>query len=126
MSRAAIACSRDGGLNWTREGLIASARQAFPGIRVTSEDRLTLEVPLPSGDGTSRFLDLSKGEVRYLSTDASYEQQLRFGAWVASLIPEGATGQAVLLNHNATVAAYLKPGMTPEDVEAAWHEQPPE
>lgn len=125
MTDGAFAYSPDGLLTWTKESLVSSAQSAFPGARVLKEEPLTLLVHDDIDDYDFQIDDLS-GEVQMLGTDGYRSQQLRFGAWVASLVPEDAIGRVVLLNHDATVAAYLKPGMTPEDVDAAWHEEPPE
>lgn len=122
MTDGAMVYSPDGILTTTRYALVASAQSQWPKVEVIDlDDELTLRV----SDETGRFqiFDLGDG---MLSTDGDHAQQLRFAAWARTLAPETSTGRVVLLNKDASVAAYLEPGMTPAQIEAAWTAEPPE
>ena len=122
MTDGALVYSPDGALVTTRDALVTATRRRWTTVQVTAlDDDQTLGVT----DDTGRFqiFDLGDG---VLSTDGTHTQQLDFAAWATTLVSETTTGRVVLLNKDASVAAYLLPGMTPDDIESAWNAEPPE
>ena len=122
MTDGAIVYSPDGVLPTSRDALVAAARRQWPNVEVVDlDDELTLRIT--DGSGRFQIFELSDG---MLSTDGNHNQQLEFAAWASTLAPETTDGRVVLLNKDASVAAYLRPGMTPDDIDAAWNAEPPE
>ncbi|MFJ9392461.1 hypothetical protein ACIRON_26810 [Nocardioides sp. NPDC101246] len=122
MTDGAIVYSPDGVLRTSRDTLVAAARHQWPNVEVIDLDgELTLHIT--SGSERFQIFDLGDG---MLSTDGNHNQQLEFAAWASMLATETTAGRVVLLNKDASVAAYLRPGMTPEDIDAAWNAEPPE
>ncbi|MGY0388910.1 hypothetical protein ACWZJV_18240 [Nocardioides sp. WG-D5] len=122
MTDGAIVYSPDGVLTPSRDTLLAAARRQWPNVEVIDlDDELTLRIT--TGSERFQIFDLGDG---MLSTDGNHSQQLEFAAWASALVPETTEGRVVLLNKDASVAAYLRPGMTPDDIDAAWNAEPPE
>ena len=122
MTDGAIVYSPDGVLTTSRETLLAAAHRQWPNVEIIDlDDELTLRIT--NGSGRFQILDLGDG---MLSTDGNHNQQLEFASWASTLAPETTEGRVVLLNKDASVAAYLRPGMTPDDIDAAWNAEPPE
>ena len=122
MTDGAIVYSPDGVLPTSRDTLVAAARRQWPNVEVIDlDDELTLRIT--DGGGRFQIFDLGDG---MLSTDGNHNQQLEFAAWARTLAPEATAGRVVLLNKDASVAAYLRSGMTPKDIDAAWNAEPPE
>ncbi|MER7556883.1 hypothetical protein ABTZ46_08075 [Nocardioides sp. NPDC126508] len=121
MTDGAIVYSPDGVLPTTRDALLAAARRQWPNVEIIDlDDELTLRIT----DGSGRFQIFHLGE-SMLSTDGNHDQQLEFAAWASTLAPETTDGRVVLLNKDASLAAYLRPGMTPDEIDAAWNAEPP-
>ncbi|MEU6136080.1 hypothetical protein [Nocardioides sp. NPDC047086] len=122
MTDGAIVYSPDGVLPSSREALLEAARRQWPSVEIIDlDDELTLRIANDSG--RFQIFDLGEG---MLSTDGNHSQQLEFAAWASTLAPATTEGRVVLLNKDASVAAYLRPGMTPDDIDAAWNSEPPE
>ena len=122
MTDGAIVYSPDGVLPTSRDALLTAARGQWPNVEIIDlDDELTLRIT--NGSGRFQIFELGDG---MLSTDGNHNQQLEFAAWASTLAPETTDGRVVLLNKDASVAAYLRPGMTPDDIDAAWNAEPPE
>lgn len=122
MTDGAIVYSPDGVLPTSRDTLLAAVRRQWPNVEIIDlDDELTLRIT--NGSGRFQIFDLGDG---MLSTDGNHNQQLEFAAWVSTLAPETTEGRVVLLNKDASVAVNLRPGMTPDDIDAAWNAEPPE
>jgi hypothetical protein len=122
MTDSAIVYSPEGMLPTSRDTLLAAARRQWPNVEIIDlDDELTLRIT--NGSGRFQIFDLGDG---MLSTDGNHNQQLEFAAWASTLAPETTDGRVVLLNKDASVAAYLRPGMTADDIDAAWNAEPPE
>lgn len=122
MTDDAIVYSPDGVLPATSDTLLAAARRQWSSVEIIDlDDELTLRIT--DGSGRFQIFDLGDG---MLSTDGNHSQKLEFAAWASTLVPEATDGRVVLLNKDASVAAYLRRGMTPDDIDAAWNAEPPE
>ncbi len=122
MTDSAIVYSPEDVLPTSRDTLLAAARRQWPNVEIIDlDDELTLRIT--NGSGRFQIFDLGDG---MLSTDGNHNQQLEFAAWASTLAPETTDGRVVLLNKDASVAADLRPGMTADDIDAAWNAEPPE
>lgn len=122
MTDGAIVYSPDGVLPTSRDTLVEAARRQWPNVEIIDlDDELALRIT--NGSESFQIFDLGDG---MMSSDGNHSQQLEFAAWAGTLAREATEGSVVLLNTDASVAAYLHPGMTPDDIDAAWNAEPPE
>ena len=127
MANSAIVWSPDGVIDDLDEaGFIEAIKRQWPSAKIIPARpdlglALTAQVSDEDPRGWQIFY-LGEGQ---LSAEGSQEDHLRFGAWAARLLAADDPRRLVLLDSGCSVAAYLRPGMTPEQILAAWNEDPP-
>ena len=125
MSNGAMIYSPDGTLNLSADAFVESVLARWPDAEIVRKDWSTVtDVTARIPDPEWQIFHGARGD--QLRTDGSYEDQLEFAAWAANLLPDDGETHLLLLNKDATVAALLRPGMTPAEIEAAWTMEPPE
>lgn len=127
MSSSAIVWSPDGVLDDLDEGaFIEAIKGQWPSARIIAAKPhigLCLTAQVEDGDPPGwQIFYLGDGQ---LSSDGNFDEQLRFAAWAARLLPEGDNRRLLLFDGGVSVAAYLKPGMTPDEIKDAWNQEPP-
>ena len=125
MSNGAIIYSPDSTLKLSADAFVEAVLLRWSDAEIVRDDDDDLtDVTARIPDHRWQIFHGARGD--QLRTDGSYEDQLEFAAWAANLVPDDGQTHLLLLNKDATVAAPLRPGMTPAEVEAAWTMEPPE
>lgn len=118
----AMVYSPDGTMSLSAEDLIAAALREWPDARVIrTPERPTSDVTIRIGQGSEEWQIFHHPEGGEVWTDALPDQQLAFAAWIRRAVPQG---RLVLLNEDASLAAELEAGMTPEQISDAWNQEP--
>lgn len=120
----------DGLLGLTASAFVDAVKVRWPAAEVVwttapTDGPSDVTVRLKDPEDERRFQVFHDRELKSLWIEGSEHQAARLACWLRTLIPASAGKRVVLLNPEAWQAAIVEPGMTPEDVLAAWTLEPP-
>ena len=128
MANSAMIWSPDGLLEaLDDQAFVAAIRSQWPSAKIIPErPDLGLALTAQIRDGDLSTWQIFRHDVNQISAEGDQSQQLRFAAWAARFIPErDDPRRLILFNADASVVAYLRPGMTPDQILDACTEEPP-
>jgi hypothetical protein len=121
---AMIVCSPDDALHVPRELFEKWARTKFGKeaaiLAISDESRpkdVTVQISRP-GEASFQVFHSRKGTT--ISTDGTPEQAAEVALWVRSMLPQDPGGRIWLVDEGYNGHAELIPGMTVEELNAAW------